>query len=293
MPAQVVTPLETMESWEEETQLLARNRLVISLRLCRTQAGLGISTELTSFCQPVYHRSNVLDGMRVGSRDIPKDRRPPRCGLSGGTNLPKFQFVPLNVTNSGYLTPTTVWHVTWETRALLDSTRPHFWRPATPAASANEVASMLGIPSLSPRRPIHKMAKAARWISLEKHGGESPMSSCQNCATAGSMAVELCSRSCRIFHGKESLGQSRYQIMRFERRVTHKVQGRLLPSRVVRQGVDMGRSFSVFLFCFAMDPLFHYLNRIPHVLSVQAYVDDTTLVGCTEHAVHTGGRPML
>ena len=40
----------------------------------------------------------------------------------------------------------------------------------------------------------------------------------------------------------------------------------------------MGRSFSVFLFCFAMDPLFHYLNRIPHVLSVQAYVD-TTLVG--------------
>ena len=65
----------------------------------------------------------------------------------------------------------------------------------------------------------------------------------------------------------------------FERRVTHKVQGRLLPSRVIRQGVDMGRSFSVFLFCFAMDPLFHYLNRIPHVLSVQAYVDDTTLVG--------------
>ena len=41
----------------------------------------------------------------------------------------------------------------------------------------------------------------------------------------------------------------------------------------------MGRSFSVFLFCFAMDPLFHYLNRIPKVLSVQAYVDDTTLVG--------------
>ena len=36
---------------------------------------------------------------------------------------------------------------------------------------------MLGRPSLSPRRPIHKMAKAARWISLERHGGESPMSS--------------------------------------------------------------------------------------------------------------------
>ena len=70
----------------------------------------------------------------------------------------------------------------------------------------------------------------------------------------------------------------------FERRVTHKVQGRLLPSRVIQQGVDMGRSFSVFLFCFAMDPLFHFLNRIPRVLSVQAYVDDTTLVGDAQNA---------
>ena len=41
----------------------------------------------------------------------------------------------------------------------------------------------------------------------------------------------------------------------------------------------MGRSFSVFLFCFAMDPLFHYLNRIPSVLAVEAYVDDTTIIG--------------
>ena len=40
----------------------------------------------------------------------------------------------------------------------------------------------------------------------------------------------------------------------FHRRVTHKVQGRLLPSRTLRQGVDMGRSFSVYLFCLAMDP---------------------------------------
>ena len=37
----------------------------------------------------------------------------------------------------------------------------------------------------------------------------------------------------------------------FHRRVTHKVQGRLLPSRTIMQGVDMGRSFSVFLFCFS------------------------------------------
>ena len=65
----------------------------------------------------------------------------------------------------------------------------------------------------------------------------------------------------------------------FNRRVTHKVQGRLLPSRTILQGVDMGRSFSVFLFCFAMDPVFHYLNRIPEVLAVEAYVDDTTIIG--------------
>ena len=41
-------PLETMESWEEDTQLLARNRLVISLRLCSTARWLGISMKLTT-----------------------------------------------------------------------------------------------------------------------------------------------------------------------------------------------------------------------------------------------------
>ena len=65
----------------------------------------------------------------------------------------------------------------------------------------------------------------------------------------------------------------------FHRRVTHKVQGRLLPSRTLRQGVDMGRSFSVYLFCLAMDPLFTYLNQISGVLAVQGYVDDTTIAG--------------
>ena len=65
----------------------------------------------------------------------------------------------------------------------------------------------------------------------------------------------------------------------FHRRVTHKVQGRLLPSRTLRQGVDMGRSFSVYLFCLAMDPLFTYLNQIPGVLAVQGFVDDTTIAG--------------
>ena len=45
------------------------------------------------------------------------------------------------------------------------------------------------------------------------------------------------------------------------RRVLHKVGGQLLPPRIIRQGVDMGRAFSVFMFCFAMDPVYwHHLS---------------------------------
>ena len=65
----------------------------------------------------------------------------------------------------------------------------------------------------------------------------------------------------------------------FGRLIRHKVQGRLLPPRAVHVGVDMGRSFSVFLFCLAMDPIYHYLNRIPRVISVQGYIDDNTIAG--------------
>ena len=65
----------------------------------------------------------------------------------------------------------------------------------------------------------------------------------------------------------------------FGRLIRHKVQGRLLPPRAVHVGVDMGRSFSVFLFCLAMDPIYHYLNKIPRVLSVQGYIDDNTIAG--------------
>ncbi len=70
----------------------------------------------------------------------------------------------------------------------------------------------------------------------------------------------------------------------FGRRVMHKVQGRLLPSRAILQGVDMGRSFSVYLFCLAMDPVFDYLNQTPGVLTVQGYVDDATIVGSAQDA---------
>ena len=41
----------------------------------------------------------------------------------------------------------------------------------------------------------------------------------------------------------------------------------------------MGRAFSVFLFCIGMDPVLTVLNRIPGVISVQGYIDDTTLAG--------------
>ena len=65
----------------------------------------------------------------------------------------------------------------------------------------------------------------------------------------------------------------------FGRRIRHKVQGRLLPARNVHSGVDMGRSTSVYFFCLAMDPIFVVLNRIPQVIVVAGYVDDTTIVG--------------
>ena len=65
----------------------------------------------------------------------------------------------------------------------------------------------------------------------------------------------------------------------FGRRIRRKVQGRLLPARSVHSGVDMGRSTSVYFFCLAMDPIFVVLNRIPQVIVVAGYVDDTTIVG--------------
>ena len=68
-------------------------------------------------------------------------------------------------------------------------------------------------------------------------------------------------------------------LLLFERRIRHKVQGRLLPPRAVHSGVDMGRSTSVYFFCLAMDPIFVALHHVPRVLLVAGYVDDTTIVG--------------
>jgi len=39
-----------------------------------SQARLGISMEITAVSQPVYHRSNVLDSMRVSRWNIPENR---------------------------------------------------------------------------------------------------------------------------------------------------------------------------------------------------------------------------
>ena len=54
-----------------------------------------------------------------------------------------------------------------------------------------------------------------------------------------------------------------------------------IPSRYLRTTLPniLGWKCSVYLFCLAMDPLFTYLNRIPGVISVQGYIDDTTIVG--------------
>ena len=68
----------------------------------------------------------------------------------------------------------------------------------------------------------------------------------------------------------------------FDRRSKQKVQGKLLPAKVILTGVDMGRSFSVLLFCIAMDPILQYLNCVPGILCVQGYVDDTTMSGDTK-----------
>ena len=63
------------------------------------------------------------------------------------------------------------------------------------------------------------------------------------------------------------------------RYIQHKIQGYLMPPRLVYSGVDMGRSSSVFLFCLAMDPILVALNSIPRVRLVSGYIDDTSLVG--------------
>ena len=55
-----------------------------------------------------------------------------------------------------------------------------------------------------------------------------------------------------------------------------KSEGNCYHHEVIRQGVDMGRAFSVFM--FAMDPVYWHLNKIPDIVNVKGYVDDCTAV---------------
>ena len=108
--AQVVTPLETMESFDSEIQLLARNKLVMSFRLCRT-ARLDLASAWNEQRSVSHSTTAPMSSTAcVSARGTfqKTGRKSPRSGFSWVTNLPKFQLVPLNVTNSEYRTPTTV-----------------------------------------------------------------------------------------------------------------------------------------------------------------------------------------
>ena len=69
----------------------------------------------------------------------------------------------------------------------------------------------------------------------------------------------------------------------FGRRVLHKIRSSFRPPLALHNGVDMGRAFSVLLFCVAMDPWYHHVHTIPHVLVNRGYMDDNA----------TGGRGLL
>ena len=84
IPAQVVTPLETMESLEDDTQLLARNKLVMSLRLCSTarlDLASGWKSERSKSQSTTAPMSSTACMLARGTS--PKiGRNPPGSGLS-------------------------------------------------------------------------------------------------------------------------------------------------------------------------------------------------------------------
>ena len=61
----------------------------------------------------------------------------------------------------------------------------------------------------------------------------------------------------------------------FGRKVLHKIRSHFRPPLAIHNGVDMGRAFSVLLFCVAMDPWYHYVHRIPRVSINRGYIDST------------------
>lgn len=65
----------------------------------------------------------------------------------------------------------------------------------------------------------------------------------------------------------------------FGRKVLHKIGSTFRPSLPINTGVDMGRAFSVLLFCVAMDPWYHHVNRIPDIIINKGYMDDNATGG--------------
>ena len=65
----------------------------------------------------------------------------------------------------------------------------------------------------------------------------------------------------------------------FGRRVLHKIRSSFRPPLALHNGVDMGRAFSVLLFCVAMDPWYHHVHKIPRVLANRGYMDDNATGG--------------
>ena len=59
----------------------------------------------------------------------------------------------------------------------------------------------------------------------------------------------------------------------FGRRVLHKIHSTFRPPLAIHNGVDMGRAFSVLLFCIAMDPWYYHVHQIPRVLINRGYMD--------------------
>ena len=65
----------------------------------------------------------------------------------------------------------------------------------------------------------------------------------------------------------------------FGRKVLHKIRSHFRPPLAIHNGVDMGRAFSVLLFCVAMDPWYHYVHRIPRISINRGYMDDNATGG--------------
>ena len=65
----------------------------------------------------------------------------------------------------------------------------------------------------------------------------------------------------------------------FGRKVLHKIGSHTRPPLSLRTGVDMGRAFSVLLFCIAMDPWYHHVHKIPRVCINTGYMDDNATGG--------------